>query len=169
MVPRKKPNYLWVRETFNNVAPAHSPTPNLDDALGTFKTQYGISLNLPDFTIWRLRIKISIHISSVAVLANNAVHFAAFVDSLETSPTISSLTKPFAHKYLMWDNLYLTDTVMQSGETAAAVNVVYKEYDIKSHRRLENIEDTLWFSLTELGNTNIVDYAYTWSLLLRER
>ena len=168
---RRTHSYLWVREAFDQLTPVHQPTPNLNDLLETFRTQAGVTLNLPAFTIWRVLIKVSIHISLQNPAASDGVHFALFVDDKEVSPTINALVRPFAKQYMMWDQLYASEVVAQSSITTAPVNVpvLYRAYDIKTHRKLENIEQTLWASFVETGAASIIDYSLTYSILLRHK
>ena len=166
-----KPKFLWIRSNVNNVSPAHQPTPNLHDLLETFRTTAGISLNLPDFTIWRLRFKIGIRIELTSgFTSNSGVHTAFFVDNREISPTINALVRPYSQQYMMWDAVLVAEQFQENippvGGTPFAMS---KEYDIKTHRKLTNVEETLWFSMVETGNGVLLDYDMTWSCLLRQK
>src|SRR6266576_3548833 len=152
--PRKK--WMWVRETFNNIGPQQAPIPNMGDLLATFKTQMGINFNLPDIVIWRLLIKIAVKISFVPAVAtaSSGVLISAFV---------------FDEKYLSWEMLYAAQSYAQGGQIPTALTDVflYKELDIRAHRKISNLNETLWFTLSASGDANILQYSYTYSLLLK--
>ena len=164
---RRRKAFLWIRESVNNVTPAHQPTPALTDLLDPFRTQFGINFQLPNFTIWRLIISISVRITPLStVIANDSVHMSIFMDDREVSPTINSLVRPFSKQYMMWTSAYASQAVVAS---QTPVDNLYKEFDIRTHRKIENLEQTLWLSLVETGNVVMLDYSTTYSLLLREK
>src|SRR6266576_2266528 len=172
--PRKK--WMWVRETFNNIGPQQAPIPNMGDLLATFKTQMGINFNLPDIVIWRLLIKIAVKISFVPAVAtaSSGVLISAFVDDEKKANSLATtsfnpLSSPFDEKYLSWEMLYAAQSYAQGGQIPTALTDVflYKELDIRAHRKISNLNETLWFTLSASGDANILQYSYTYSLLLK--
>ena len=81
--------------------------------------------------------------------------------------TENPVTSPYKEQYLMWDNLYATELVFSSGATGGDISTSYKEYDIRAHRKMGNIGETLWLNLAQQGNTVLSGFSFTQSTLLR--
>lgn len=162
----RKPKWLWVRSAENNASP--NSTLNNLDLLSTFRTHAGISVNLPEFVVWRIRLKISITITvTTSVAANDGVLLTAFVDSYDQTAA-NQLSNSYDQKYLVYDMLYATETVKQSTDSLATTTVtLYKEYDIKSHRKLAALDDTLKVQLASSGTAVITGYSFQQSTLLK--
>jgi hypothetical protein len=82
---------------------------------------------------------------------------------------LNPVTNPYGESYLMWDNLYGAEQLFQG---AGAVNtlgdtVAYKEYDIRSHRKLNNMSETLWLQIAQEGNALTTGFSFTQSTLIR--
>ena len=90
-----------------------------------------------------------------------------FVDDKELSPTINMLTRPFSKQFMTWEQLYASNVATLA--TPSPVDNLYIERDIKTHRKLENLEQTLWLSMVETGAVSMIDYSVTYSLLLRHK
>ena len=166
---RRKRRYEWVRFSFNNVGPVQGPSTNNDDVLAPFRTTASIGLNFPEFTIWRIHIKVSIVFSwSPAVItANSGAQFALMVDSINQAP-MNVITNPYEESFMMWDFLYATEQLFLGAGAATTLgdSVIYKEYDIRSKRRVRNLGDTLWAQLVSQGNCSLTQYSYTSSVLI---
>ena len=168
--PRRK--WLWVRESYNNVGPVHQPNTNYIDMLGTFKTQMGINLNLPDITIWRVIIKISVHLglAPAAYTDNSGITVATFVDDEKKSDTANwnMVTSPFDEQYMMWDNIYVAQS-QQYYEIPTALGgyALYERYDMRTHRKLRNVNETLFTAVSETGNANLIGFSAFWSVLIK--
>jgi len=142
------------------------------DLLDNFRNVVGIDLNFPEFTIWRIRIKVSVRftptLTASNIDSNCGVSVAMYVDDMAdvgTNPNVSQ----YHEKYLLWDAMYVYKTLNQA---AASTNVstatdiaLYQEYDMKGHRKLGNIGDTLQFQLAPVHG-NIVNYALTQQTLV---
>jgi len=135
----------------------------------SWKNSAGITLNIPEFTILRVHIKISINFSwSPAVItANSLAQFALMVDSQDQGP-LNCITHPYEESFMMWDAIYGTEQLFQGGGDVGTLgdSVLYRTYDIRSKRRLRNAGDTLWAQLIDQGNLSLTGYAYTASILL---
>ena|SRR6267154_840430 len=159
-----KPRYQWARTSFyalTNLAPG---VPYTFDLLATFKNSFGISFNLPEITIWRIHIKLSCRITVTAPQANDGVFTSAWVDTFDQVQLVSSAV-PYDQKYLIWDQFFCEEQILQSG--IATANSYYREFDVKSHRRLESLNDTLIGQLVGTGTTTIVDASVQAAVLLR--
>lgn len=162
---RRRAKYMWVRSTENVVAPQPLST---IDLLGVWKQQMGITLNLPTLTIWRILLKISIRFDFTSIGANDGAMIALFVDDLEDVLTANPVVSPYDEKYLMWDQLYATEQFFMAGSTPTLNEpVLYKQYDIRSHRKLPNLDDTLVLQIAATGLITIKDFSFTQSTLVR--
>jgi len=170
---RPKVNWQWVRFSSNDAATVVLPAGNyLEDLLQSFKTAMGLTVNLPDITIWRILLKISITIKFPAAIANPEAYGAlmvVFVDDKLFTFTVAN-TDPYFERFLMYKAIYYSEAVMmgEAQPVASATGVITKDFDIKAHRRLENIEDTLLLQVSGLGGlTSLNGLAYSGSVLLR--
>lgn len=154
---RVRRNYQWVRGTFNDVTVVTPPSFYSEDLLQSLRTEFGISAQFPDITIWRIRIKISAKFTWVA--APNAQYatgmlIAMFVD--DSSFTLqSALLHPYSEKYMYYGTRYYSDAVVQGerGESANNTDVLTTEWlDVKARRRLGNIDDTLILQVIPTGS-----------------
>jgi len=165
---------MWVREALNVATPV-GPGPAFTsfDLLGNFRGVMGISLNLPDIVIWRIHIKVSIRFTlapSTAIQANDSVLFSLFVDT-SNQTLLNPVTQPYSEKFMMFDNLYASSLVQQGLTVAASLPgdlLMFKEYDIKSHRRIANLDETLWMTLSPQGtDLTILNWSATHSTLVK--
>jgi len=152
--PRK--NWQWVRGTFNDVTVVTPPAFYTEDLLQSLRTEYGISAQFPDIVIWRIHIKISAKITWVA---SPAAQFAAgmiiamFVDDANFTLQSAGL-KPYSEKYMYYGETYYSEAVMLGERGIAANNTDYLNtgwLDVKSKRRLGNIDDTLILQVVPTG------------------
>jgi hypothetical protein len=167
---RRKPKYQWTRQTFSTGAPGASL--NTYDLLGSFKTAMGITFNLPDIVIWRIILKVSIrfHYAPATLTASDGFLLALWCQDQALDPAFNAVLSPNTQKYQMWDQMY-TSEQEKGGENllvaAGTANTLYKEYDIKTHRKLENIGDTQILQIVSTGNAVPNEISYTMSLLMR--
>lgn len=161
--PRHK--YQWIRSTENNASP--STTLNTIDLLTNWRSQLGISINLPDITIWRVRIKISIIIGGIgAVASNDGVLATMFVDGIHET-VLSQILRPYDQKDMIYDMMFATETLKYSTDNLSPVNAcLWREHDIKARRRLRAIDDTLYLQLASSGNATITNYSFSQSTLI---
>lgn len=159
---RTKRKFQWIRDTSVSNAPA---TPFNLDLLSSFRTKFGISLNLPDIVIYRIHIKVAITIAISSFSPDTGVLYSVFNEDQNISPA-SNLVDPYQQRYLMWDRLLVAEQEVQSASTATPT--LYHEYDIKARRKFQNIEETLYTQTVLTGNaTSITQISHTWSVLLR--
>jgi len=163
--PRKR-NWLWMRAGLFNTTP--STTLNSDDLLVHPRNLQGIAINLPGFTIWRLHFKFSVRITITTPQANNGVLCTAFIDSLQQT-IANQATFPMDEHLLLHEQLYVTETVAQNGQGsgAAAVVPLYGSWDIRSHRKIDQLQDSLIFQCAVTGAATILDYSWTYSALVK--
>lgn len=165
---RRRRKFLWVRETISSGSP--SATINNFDLLANYKSDMGINLNLPDIVIWRLIIKISIRftLSPNVIQASDGFLLSIFVDDSQVFPT-NTLLSPYGEQYMMWDQIY-TASIFQQGESVVNTTnnwFLYREYDIKTHRKLKDFKDTLIMQLVSTGNAVPAELSFTHSCLLK--
>ena len=168
-VRRTRRKYQWVRESISSGSP--NGLKNSFDLMGTFKQRMGITLNLPDIVIWRILLKVSVRfdLQPQVFTASDGVLVSVFTDSLPLDPAFNAETEPYAEQYLMWDTLYVSETLIQGNpvSSTSTSNVLYRSYDIKSHRKLANIDDTPILQLVSTGNLLQLEESYTLSMLLK--
>jgi len=127
------------------------------DLLSAWRAANNFSINLPDIVIWRIHIKISIHytLSPATVLSGDGMFVAVFCDSVLAAAGVNPVTRPYDESYLMWDKIYASDSMSNGANLQAANATLFKEYDIRSHRKLLNQADTLILNLIPEGNVTI--------------
>jgi hypothetical protein len=147
------------------------------DLLGRYRTTAGISLNIPEITIWRIHIRISVRftISAGGDNPQNGILTAVFVEQNISTALNDPAVAAFAYgeRYLMYDTMYTSEQLaVDQVTTAAGVNTIIqaleRTYDIKSHRRLDNLDDTLWLTLSPLASVQDMISAITYSILVRQ-
>lgn len=163
---KRRVNWVWYHQVFNNASP--SATLNTIDLLTNWRAQMGITIALPDITIWRVRIRISVIVTAAAaVVSQDGFLTTLFVDSqnqAQLNYTASNLSQHF-----MW---YQAQYLTQALEMDAASGVLgtygqYEEIDCKAHRRMEKNDDTLFLQIVAMGGASIANLAYQQSTLLR--
>jgi len=166
-VPRtfRKSRFEWVYDSFNNVAPA---AVNLDDLLGNFKSQYAIQANFPEMVVWRVHLRFSARITVGTSSANDGILITMFVDSTKQT-IVNQLLNPNDEHYMIYHLLYNADTIMQGGSVggAGAIVSLVKDFDVKSHRKLVNINDSLLLQTSVSGTNTFTDYSVSVGILLK--
>ncbi len=165
---RRKPRWLWVRESISTGSP--SATVNNFDLLTNYKSDMGITLNLPDLRIWRIILKISIRftLSPNVITASDGFLLAMFVDDSQVFPA-NVLLSPYGEMYQTWDQIY-TASIFQQGESLVTTTnnwSLYREYDIRTHRVLKDLKDTQIMQIVSTGNAVPAEISFTHSTLLK--
>lgn len=162
----------WARFTKNDVAP--NATLNGYELLDSFRNAFGININLPDITIGRLHIRISIGVHISAALGPNdgvliAVATCDRDDISGGTGTVSSpVAEPYDLDYMWWEQLYVSELVQNGGvrPTAATDTVLYRNLDIRSKRKLRGMGETLTVQLVASGNATITGVSLTGQALM---
>ena len=167
IMPRRPHRWLWAAFQINNVAPNGLGTANNDDLLASFRTAFGATINFPDIVIWRIHIKFTARISIVNGQANNGLLVASWVDNVDQSIVVAS-TKPYAQQFLAFEQMYVSEVQFNAGGTSGSFSL-YKNFDIKSHRKLRSPDDTLWWQSTMTGaaGNTYTDYSMVGRVLLK--
>lgn len=154
---RVRKNWQWVRGTFNDVTVVAPPGFYQEDLLQSLRTEFGISAQFPDIVIWRIHIKISAKITWVAAPA--AQYAAGMLIALccdDSAFTLkSSLTSPYSEKWMFYGQTFYSEAVQAGERGIAANNTDYLNsgwLDIKTRRRLANIDDTLLLQVVPSGS-----------------
>ena len=174
MRTRRKAKYVWIRGVNNNVQAVTQPAFQLYDLMSEYRTLAGVTLNIPEFTLWRLRIRVSISfgLSPLTFTANSGAHIAMFVDDLDFPTSVNPVAHPFNEQFLMWDEYFVSEQVVNSPvanpPTAANLFAGYRQYDIKSHRRLRNLNDTVLLTISPTGNVEQLTSSIVFSMLMRQ-
>jgi len=159
---RRKPKWQWIR--FNATATTLA-SPFALDLLANYRTMFGITLLPADFVLWRLIIKVAVRATVSVNQANTGILFSVFNEDSTVAPT-NALLAPYDERYLMWDYMYAAKQVQDSGVLTNPT--FYEQYDIRSHRKLQNQNETFWAQLVQQGGITTMDTAsFTYSLLTR--
>lgn len=165
LMPRRRGRFEWNRQSFQ---PTVNATLMNVDLLGGFRTAAAISINLPEITIWRIKLRISIKFTlAAAMAAADGVLLTVFVDG-QTQTPLTQISNPLDERDMLYALLFASETVMTgSSTTGAGTFIMYKEFDIKTHRRLRSLNDTLWLQLASSGQAQITDVSISQATLLR--
>lgn len=167
---RRRRNWQFVRVTANDTTVVTPPAFYQEDLLLNFRQTLGISVQLPEITIWRLRIKISAKINWIAApAAQYAAGFITAVFTDDISFTLQSAgTNPYSEKYMYYAARYYSDAVMMGERAIAANNTDYLTtdwIDVRAHRRLGNINDTLILQVVPTGSDVATMGGISWSAI----
>lgn len=178
---RRRNPWIWVRGVNNNAAAISPPNIQTYDVLSTFRTTAGITLNIPEFTIWRIKIRISVQfgLSPDSMTASSGVLNTLLVEQIPTTAVPQTvpdpIVSPYNARWLMYDMFYVSEAIMNGlllpTAAPAGTNVLSysRFYDIKARRRLGNLNDTLWVVLQPTGNVAQITSSVTYSILLRQK
>lgn len=164
---RRRNRWKWIRNTVNNAAPSGSL--NSIDLLSNFKTHAGITIVLPELVIWRIRLRlaITVTITGGVTSSNDGVLVTSFVDGANQA-ILSQLLNSDDEQDLVYAFLYTYKTIAASDDNVTTTAVsLYEEFDIKAHRKLKSIDDTLFLQLAASGNAVITNYSYSTSILCK--
>jgi hypothetical protein len=162
---RRPHRWEWVHDTFNNVAPAAL---NNDDLLANFKAQFAISANFPDLVIYRTHIRFMARFNVTTFASNDGVLCTMFVDSTKQT-LVNQATNSNDEHYLIYTQLYNGEQIF-NGSPSLPPNgewVCFHEWDVKSRRRMVNINDSLFFQTAATGAVALVDYSISFACLLK--
>jgi len=111
---------------------------------------------------------------TVATLSENeGAYVGIFVDSRlqENALAFSTFVNTYSKKMMMYDVLYVAENFKENFTnitlSTTTEQVLYKEYDIKSHRLLRNLDETLLLQIIGLGNVSLEGISFTQSTLVR--
>lgn len=169
---RPRRNWQWARVTSNDVTQITAPGHYNEDLLSSFKAVYGFSANFPDITIWRVRIKISVGINFVAAPVNfetAGVVCGFFVEDMAF--TLQGVeTQPYMERFMWYETVYYQEMVAQGAPqlSANANQWIVKSFDLKSRRRLSNVNDTLVMQVGTTGQpvNKMIGLSWNGSILL---
>jgi len=163
---RRTTHWQWIRETVNNAAPNASL--NNIDLMDNFKTHAGITINLPEIVIWRIKLQISIKVTVTSPAApNDGVLATVFVDGTN-QVLLNQVSNAMDEKDMIYDFLFSYETIAHSDNAIATTTVaLYRNMDIRVHRKLSTIDSTLWLQLASSGTAVISLYSYSAAILTR--
>lgn len=161
-----RPRWSWEHTIANNASPSASA--NSIDLLALYRTHAGISINIPEFTIWRVHIRVSITITlAAAVAAADGVVCTCFVDSLNQTLD-NPVSSPRDQHWMLYSTLYASEYALMNGDTGAGTKYLTRDFDIKVHRKLASLDDTLWFQIYQANAASVITgYSYNQGVLMR--
>lgn len=162
----RKRRWQWVRTTQNNAAPAAT---NFNDLFATWRTTANFSITFPEFTIWRIHIKVSVllHLSPATVTSSDGALIALYTENMDLAVQENPVTHPYNYQYLMWDQLYNAEQQVFSHAGTTSPLMVYRQYDIRARRKIPNVMESLWLSINSTGNAVLDNYSFTASILTK--
>jgi hypothetical protein len=165
-VARRTTHWQWIRETVNNATP--NGAINNVDLLSGFKAHAGITINLPEIVIWRIRLQISIKVTVTnPTVPNDGVLATVFVDGTNQT-LLNQVSNAMDEKDMIYDFLYVYETVANTDNViATATAALYRNMDIRVHRKLSAIDSTLFLQLASSGTAVINLYSYSSAILVR--
>lgn len=170
---RRRRKWQWVRQTGNNTVSVAPPNVSFQDLLLDWKNQFGFTVNLPEITIWRVRFKISIRITYPAAIATaeaDGVNVAVFVNDVDIVNSYPNpISAPYSQQFMMYDTLYSSEQAVMGGivPVASGTGFMYREYDIKARRRINNIKHSLIVGVAPSGGlATLAGFAWQTSILL---
>jgi len=165
LVPRRRNRWQWLRQSYQ---PTVNATLMNVDMMGGYRTAAGITITLPEITIWRVRLRISIKVTLAAALAAaDGVLLTVFTDGQSQTP-LTQISNPLDERDMIYRLLYCSEAVMTgSANGAAGTFIMYTEMDIKAHRRLQQAQDTLWLQLASSGQAQITDVSVSQAILCK--
>ena len=179
LVQRRKPHWLWVRANTNDPTSIPVTTHRTFDLLANYRTLAGIDLNLPEFTIWRVRIKVNVKfnlaIAQPTFEPSDGILVAMYVDDMADNGT-NPVVSVYHEHYLIYEEIFAYKMLQEGAnggqltpQVATAAIPLYREFDVKSHRRITNIGETLQLQLAAFGNGVIQTSALSYSILVLQR
>jgi len=169
-VRKPRTRYQWVRSSTAVSTPVLPNTISSNDLLADWRTKSGIAFNFPDIVIWRIILSISIRFTiapATFIESQDRVTLAVYVDSMAQT-VLSPVIETYGQKYMMWDNLYGTEFLMSSSPAGTAGELVFfKRYDIRTHRKLTNQEESLLLVLAPVNAFEILNYTYSQNTLIK--
>lgn len=169
---RRKPKFMWIRDTVHNVGPI---AVNANDLMIAWRNDMSLSanFNLPDFTVYRViaQLSLSYHLSAASYSSDTGCWVGVFADSSLQTQTASLFTGTgqYIQKYMLWDKLMHSEGQMNTpfaAVTTASVYTAYKRWDIKTRRKLGET-DSVFLVTQPAGNMILDQYDINWNLLLR--
>jgi hypothetical protein len=163
---RRATHWQWIRETVNNATPNGSI--NNVDLLDNFKTHAGITINLPEIVIWRIRLQISIKVTVTnPTVPNDGVLMTVFVDGTNQT-LLNQVSNAMDERDMIYDFLSTYEIVSRTDNTiATATAALYRNMDIRVHRKLPSIDSTLFLQLASSGTAVINLFSYSAAILCR--
>ena len=170
---RRRRKWQWVRQVGNNTTVITPPNDNTIDLLSDFKSQFGFTVNLPEITIWRVRLKVAIRVTFPATLSSqeaDGVIVALFVNDNDIASSYPNpISAPYSQQFMLYDQLYSAEQAVMGGivPVASGTGFMYREYDVKARRRLMNIKHTLLLKVAPSGGlANVQGVAFQQVTLL---
>jgi len=160
---RSRPNYQWARTTLqlggnNNITTTGVPF----DLLTEFKTDAGLNMGVLGATVSRVHMSGAWEITSAPTLLSGALA----IGIIKTSGLGGAeVPRPLddQHADWMWWSVYYCDNAVGSRITLDGPD---RSIDVKSKRRLDELEDQLWLVL-QLSTNGSMTGLWDTSTLLR--
>jgi len=135
------------------------------DLLLDFKTLYGVT-GLPGYTVMRVRGKIQVAYGSGAISDISGVTCGMYVAPSDT--VVANVARPVTTPnadWMYWE--WLPIAQIQAQDPADTEKVTAYMIDNKSKRKIDELQDTLWFSYNvSVSAITVATLSYQFSVLL---
>ena len=166
MPSRPRGRHIWIRETTNLAAP-NAVFNNIDLMQAWRLHQGGITINLPEITILRVKLRLSIRVTIAAAMnANDGILSTLFVDGI-SQVALNQFAQPFDQRDMRYEQDFLSHVPAEGGGNAAGTYFVERDFDIKARRKLQSVDDTLWLQCSATGQSVIQQLSYSHATLVR--
>lgn len=166
-MPRRRHKFQWEHVIANNATP--NAALNSIDLLANFRTHAGITINFPEVVIWRVHLRVSVKVSlSAAADSADGILVTSYVDSINQTMD-NPVSSPRDQHWLAYSAMYMSE-IEENGGTLPPTgsHLLHRVLDIKSHRKLSGLDDTLWLQIAQLdAGTSIVSYSYATAILMK--
>jgi hypothetical protein len=140
------------------------------DLLADFRTSLGININLPGFTIWGIKIRISIRFD-ITTIYNQAFGYTVglVVDDINGTPPDPNVDVNSDWMWRTWYPLLPPTDIGQFSTTTAPTNTMFVrtvEIDCKSHRKMEEVGQSLFLVLSTTGGLELTEVTHQADVLV---
>lgn len=150
----------WIHQVANNASPSAQ---NNVDLLSSLRSALGVSVNLPEIRIWRIKLRVSIRFSITTLAASQGALVAVFVDS-KNQTVLDMVANPFDQHFTIYDMNYASRQEMEAGTQGTNGFAVTRSYNTRCRARLRNLTDTLFMQINYQGGVTPTDYSYASSI-----
>jgi len=160
---RSRPNYQWARLTQQNIANINITTSGVPfDLVEEFRDDAGLNMGVLGATVSRIHFSGAFESATVpgSILSQCLAMGVIKTSGLSGAEVPRPLDDQHAD-WLWWSTYYCDATVGSRLELSGPDRAI----DMKSKRRLDELEDTVWLVLQTVGGT--LNGSFTTSTLLR--
>jgi len=141
--------------------------------MADFRTQMGITINLPGFTLGPFKIKIGIRFdittAAVTFTQDDGYLVGLVKDNVSATPPLPSAEPNADWAWWAWYPLVPPEQVQLASTAVPATTTILRtlEIDCKSMRKASEVGETMWLVVERTGNVVISEISEYTSTLVR--